>query len=89
MRAKKFEPGTMILVEWQDIVSHSSWTDSEERKKRHPSSIKTVGIYLKTYRHKNKYCLQVAHNYTEDGESDTTDIPFGTIDNIKILKAEG
>lgn len=88
MRPTKFEPGTMLLVEWLDIVSDASWQSEQKRNKEHPVDVKTVGFFLRTYRYNGHYCMKLAHSISAEGDSDTTEIPFGCIKNIKRLKVQ-
>jgi len=81
-----YKLGDMILIEWDDIVSNASWQTSEEQDKTGPELVKTVGFFLKTYTYRKKKALRMAHSLIADGTGDTTNIPYGVIRKITLLK---
>jgi hypothetical protein len=88
MRPAKFEKGTMLAVRWLDIISDESWQSKEERDKNTPIDVITIGFFLKTYKYSKMYCLQLGHSMIKDGDSSTTEIPFGCIQSIEELEVK-
>jgi hypothetical protein len=88
MRPAKFEKGTMLAVRWIDISMDGDWQSKEKRDKNTPTDIISIGFFLRTYKYHKRYCLQLGHNMANDGDSDTTDIPFGCIQSIEELEVK-
>jgi hypothetical protein len=88
MRPAKFEKGTMLAVRWLDITSNDAWQSEAKRTKNAPTDVITIGFFLKTYKYNKMYCLQLGHSMAIDGDSDTTDIPFGCIQSIEELEVK-
>ena len=84
MRIKKFPKYTLLLVQWDDILSDSSWHDAKGIEKARPAKIKTLGFFLGNA----KRVLKLAHSVAEDGESDYTVIPWGTIKEIEEVRTK-
>lgn len=84
MRIRKFPKYTLLLVQWDDICSDSSWTDAKGIDKAKPAKIKTLGFFLGNA----KRVLKVAHSVAEDGDSDYTCIPWGTIKHITEVRSK-
>ena len=80
MRIKKFEPGTRLEVTWADIVSDSSWQSQRDIDTATTAQVKTLGYFLQN----KKGVLKIAHSVTEDGQSDSTRIPWAVIKNIEV-----
>ena len=84
----KYKLGDMVLVEWDDIVSDASWQTPDQQDKTVPEPTKTVGFFLKAYTYRKKKALRIAHSLQVDGGGDTTNIPYGVIRKITLLKEE-
>lgn len=82
MRIKKFEPGTRLEIEWQDILTDSKWHTKDEAEKVDVVQVKTIGYFLKNH----KKVMKIAHSVAAGGDCDITCIPHGCIQNVKILE---
>lgn len=80
MRIKKFQPGTRLEITWNDIVSDSAWQSKDDIDKAFTVKVKTVGYFLQN----QKGVLKIAHSISEDGDSDSTRIPWAVIQKIDI-----
>ena len=78
MRPKRFKKFTPIAVYWEDIVSETKWNTPSDIDKAKTASVITLGFFLKN----KKKAIIIAHNLTDDNESDYTIIPFGCISKI-------
>jgi len=88
MKQSNIEPGTVVLVEWDDIITDPKWQDAVDRERGEPAAVKTVGFFLKNYTYRKKKALRIAHSVTHDGDCDTTNIPYGVIRSITQLKED-
>jgi len=82
MRPKKFVKFEPIAVYWEDIVSESKWNSPADIDKVRTASVVTLGFFLKN----KKKSMIIAHNLTDDKESDYTIIPFGCITKVVPIK---
>lgn len=88
MRPVKFDKCNIVLISWEDIVSNPLWLSGKKLEKATTTSIKTVGFFLDTIKKNHIRILRIAHSIGEDGESDIMTIPWGAIENIKIINLE-
>ena len=82
MKRKKFEPGTMLLVEWEDTTSDSAWKSDTDKEKIVVTPVKTMGCFL----FNKKKSIALCHSVTKDGNYDYTVIPYGCVTNIEELE---
>jgi len=76
---------TLVVVEWEDIVSDSSWMDDKEIEKLEPVVCRSVGWLLK----KTKKLVFLGASVTNDGSvGDRTTIPKNVIRSIKEIPYE-
>jgi hypothetical protein len=82
MKIRRYNRFARLEVFWQDIVSDPAWADSKTvARNRKSMPVKTMGYFLAN----NGKDLVLVHSITEDGDVDTTVIPWATIRNIDAL----
>lgn len=73
----------LVIVEWEDIVSDSSWMDIREAKHQKPYNCESIGYLIE----KNKKNIVLVPNVSYAGLGfGYVSIPIGCIKKINIIK---
>jgi len=87
MRVKKFAPLTLLEVQWEDTLSNPCWQTVEEIQKAGTATVFTVGFWRSNgYTKDRGWCIKVSSSMIEDGQGDTTCIPWACVRKIFHLQ---
>ena len=78
----KTEPGTLLLITWNDIVSDCAWL-SDDKAQVYPSTqCKDIGWFI----NHDKLNVRISNSVNSYGEKSITVIPKGVIRNVQVIK---
>ena len=79
MKPRSYKFNSVLVVDWIDIVSESSWLSPHDARNLNPCRCKTVGFFLS----QDEDCIRLSQSIQlDDTERDVTTIPWGCIKKI-------
>lgn len=77
----KIKEGTLLIIDWEDIVEKSGWLGDEEAQNYPPALCKTVGWFVND----DDSNIRLTSTVANDGDKNITVIPKGVIRQVKKI----
>jgi len=81
MRVTKYEPFSILVVYWNDIIQNPTWQSKRDVENLCSIEVRSVGFFIKN----NKRNMVLCNSVCSDGDTDSLVIPWGTISKVEVI----
>ena len=78
----KIKPGTLLIIDWEDIISDSGWVKDIAAQVYPPTVCKDMGWFIND----DKLNIRITTSVNNCGDKNVTVIPKGVIRNVRVVR---